>query len=345
MVAFLRTRRESAVLAAQYGVVASEATVRADLWGRPLTEAGSEAMRGLRRVAKAQPPMGVLRRAVDAELEALVLRVQRLVDVSLRREGSWSQDALGSIWDDLTPSPLLGGEFRESLTLLEARQSKTARYLEIIKSSDYKQRMHRWSTKLKKVDPVADIIASGIARGASLDTISNRVLPYVQGYVSSAMRIVRTETARVHNELAEDTFREHADQISGYQILSQLDSRVRPAHAARHGRIFPKGRPRPSLPDAPNCRCYYAPILKPDAEGFEFSKTFSTKTYDEWFSSQEDEVKIRIVGKQRWNLVKDKGIRKPKWHDFSNLRTGKLLSPNTIKKMSAKKIKARRKKR
>jgi SPP1 gp7 family putative phage head morphogenesis protein len=348
MVAFARTQRESAELAADYAVAASEGAVRAERYRRPLEDAADDCMRALRRLVRAQPPMDVLRRGVAAALDAYTLAVERQVGLALRREGAWSQQALEGIWDDLTPSPLIGGEFREARTwwLLEARESKTSKYLRIIKSGDHEERMRRWSTKLKKVDPVAELIASGIARGAKLDTIAKRVQPYVKGYISSAMRIVRTETARVHNQLAEETFKEHKDEISGFQILSQLDARVRPAHAARHGRVYPKGRKRPSLPDAPNCRCYYAPVLKKNAKKFEVpgSRTFDTTTYDKWFSSQEDWVKINIVGKTRWQIVKSKGIRVPKWQDFSNLRSGNLLSIETLKRMNAKEIKERRKK-
>lgn len=343
MVALVRTRRSSAKLAAQLGVKASEAALRAERWRRPLEDAGTDCIRGLRRVIRATPPDRVLTNAVRAELAAYTQRSTRIVGLALRREGAWSQEALDAVWSVEGDAPLVGGELRESLNLLEARRSKTSRYLEIIQSSDYEARMLRWSKKLTDADPVAQIIASGIARGANLDTIARRVLPYVQGYANSAMRIVRTETARVHNELAEQSFQEHAGDIAGFQILSQLDSRVRPEHAARHGRIFPVGKARPSLPDAPNCRCYYAPIFKRDAKGFRKSRTFSTQTYDDWFSAQTDQTKIQIVGKQRWDLVRSKGFRKPQWQDFSNLRTGKLLSTETIKRFTPKRIRTRRK--
>lgn len=343
MVALVRTRRSSAVLAAQLGVRASEAALRAERWRRPLEDAGTDCIRGLRRVARAAPPDRVLVGEVKAQLAAYTLESTRIVGLALRREGAWSEEALDGLLGVEGDTPLVGGNLRESLNLLEARQSQTSRFLSIIQSSDYEARMLRWSKKLTDADPVAQIIASGIARGANLDTIARRVLPYVQGYANSAMRIVRTETARVHNQLAEQKFKLYADDIAGYQILSQLDSRVRPEHAVRHGRIFPVGKARPSLPDAPNCRCYYAPIFKPDAKGFKKSRTFSTQTYDDWFSVQTDQTKIQIVGKQRWDLVRSKGFRKPKWQDFSNLRTGKLLSPETIKRFSPKRIRTRRK--
>lgn len=349
MVAFASRRLTSAELAAAYGVAASEGEVRAERAAGPLGSAGNQAMRELRALARAGVVGRLLDRAVAQILEQLVARTTYIVGSTLRREGQWAQSVLYGIWDDPEPSPLPGGFLLEGRGwwLLEARQSKTAKYTEIIKSTGWEERLERWSSKITKTDPIADVIASGIARHANLDTIAKRVQPYVQGYASSAMRIVRTEVARVHNELAEETFREHASQISGFQILSQLDARVRPAHAARHGRIYRKGVRRPVLPDAPNCRCYYAPVLKKEAEGFgEFSsRTFDTTTYDEWFSNQPDDVRIRIVGKSRWQAVKDKGIRKPKWADFSSLKNGELLSVETIKRFTKKQIRDRRKQR
>lgn len=342
--------RTSAELAAAYGVVASEGAVRADRHGASMGTAGTQAMRELRAVARAGMEGAPLRYAVDRILAAYTARITHLVDRALRVEGAWAEDALWGIWDNFRLSPLFGGlRLQEGLQegLLEAggrKPSKTRRYTDIIRSGDWQERMQKWSTKIRKFDPVAETIARGLAHNANLDTIAKNILPYVQGYVSSAMRIVRTETARVHNEIAEETFKEHANQISGFQILSQLDNRVRPAHAARHGRIYKKGRPRPRLPDAPNCRCYYAPVLKKDAEGFE-SASFSTTTYDRWFSEQTDDVKIKIVGRARWNAIKAKGIRKPKWADFSNLKNGDLLSLDTIKRFTKKTIRKRRNKR
>lgn len=354
MVAFARTSRTPAQVASAYAVLASEGLVRAERYRGPLGEAGSEAMRGLLRVAKAAPPLGVLRTLVAGQLDALVARVTRIVGQSLRREGAWSSEALWGVWDDLTPSPLTGGEFRESLRpgedLAEARESKTSQYRKIITNTGWEERLDRWSLKITKYDPIADIIANGIARRASLETIASRVQPYVQGYANSAMRIVRTETARVHNEIAENTFREHEDVISGYRIMSQLDSRVRPAHAARHGRFYGQGRTRPSLPDAPNCRCYYVPILRDPTDyqripGFQrFQElAFDDRSYDDWFSKQTSADQRKIVGKTRWEIVRSKGIRKVHWEHFSNMRNGELLSVKTLKKFTLKQLQARRK--
>jgi SPP1 gp7 family putative phage head morphogenesis protein len=159
----------------------------------------------------------------------------------------------------------------------------------IIKSGKYKERMEKWSKQITNKKEVADIIAKGVAKGESLEQIAKKLEPHVRNLSSSAMRIARTEAARIHNEVAEKSFENYAELIVGYRVINPLDEVTRPHHRKRateenanglRGRIYwkeghkPKGAKysaasRPSLPDEPNCRCGYAPVLQ---EGMDVKK-------------------------------------------------------------------------
>jgi SPP1 gp7 family putative phage head morphogenesis protein len=164
---------------------------------------------------------------------------------------------------------------------------------EIIKSGDYAKRMEKWSKQITNSSAVANAIAKGVAAEKDLKDIAKEIEPYVRNLSSSAMRIVRTEAARIHNEIAEQNFAQYDTLIAGYRVINPLDERTRPEHRKRAseknangliGRIYwkpeyaPKGAKwfaadRPSLPDAPNCRCGYVPVMiDPENDDVRFGK-------------------------------------------------------------------------
>jgi SPP1 gp7 family putative phage head morphogenesis protein len=165
---------------------------------------------------------------------------------------------------------------------------------EIIKRGDYAERMARWAGKqITNNRAVANAIAKGVAAKKDLKDIAKEIEPYVRNLSSAAMRIVRTEAARIHNEIAEQNYAQYDILIAGYRVINPLDERTRPEHRKRAsernangliGRIYwkpeyaPKGASwfvadRPSLPDAPNCRCGYVPVMiDPENDDIRFGK-------------------------------------------------------------------------
>lgn len=155
----------------------------------------------------------------------------------------------------------------------------------IIRRGKYRERMERWSGKITDKKTVSSLIAAGVGQGRSLKQIAADIEPHVQGLSSSAMRIARTEAARIHNEIAEENFKKYEGIIAGYRVTNPLDDVTRPDHRTRaseknerggRGRIYwvkehaPKGAKyyaddRPELPDEPNCRCTYVPVLLDEA--------------------------------------------------------------------------------
>lgn len=228
---------------------------------------------------------------------------------------------------------------------------KTGELLKLVRSRGWKTRMRKWSSKVTNLDKVAEIIAEGKARGWKLETIVNKVKPFVQNYAASARRLVRTEIAALENKQLEKTFEVFDDVIAGYQIINPLDERTRPTHAIRAGRIYWKDERkkytasmRPSLPDAANCRCTYAPILR-DIPPPELAKAIPTtadpRTYAGWFNKQPDDVKRKVVGGARWDAMKDKADR-PSWYDAVDPKSGELINVAKLKGESEKQTLARR---
>lgn len=220
-----------------------------------------------------------------------------------------------------------------------AVKPKPSDTLKMVRSRGWKSRMKKWSDKLTNKDAVAQAIADGFEKGLKFETIVKRVKPHVQDFTSSARRIVRTELARIENQMMEETFKAFAGIIEGYQIINPLDERTRPLHGIRAGKIFwakkgmkPHASERPELPDAPNCRCCYAPILTaPVPDELKNGPRPDSRSYAEWFNRQPDKVKAKVVGKKRWMAVKDHTDR-PSLYDFTDKKNGRFLSPATLKK-------------
>lgn len=211
--------------------------------------------------------------------------------------------------------------------------------LKIIRSRGWKSRLEKWSAEITDKDNVAATIAKGFDKGWTFERIVKAVKPDVQNYTSSARRIVRTELARIENQMMEDVFRAFNDIIDGFQIINPLDERTRPTHGIRAGRIYwndPKRKPhaseRPELPDAPNCRCCYAPILSAPAPA-ELLKgpRPDSRSYAAWFNDQPDKVKAKVVGRERWDAVKGH-TKRPSLYDFTDRKNGRFLNPGTLKK-------------
>ncbi len=80
---------------------------------------------------------------------------------------------------------------------------------------------------------------------------------------AQAAALARTEAARLNQQARDRAVQDHAgDRLAGWKYQTMEDSRVRPLHARRHGKVYKKGQKRIALPDGPNCRCWYVPVLK-----------------------------------------------------------------------------------
>lgn len=125
----------------------------------------------------------------------------------------------------------------------------------------WRKRLDKSSRIISNKSELVRRIAAGIAAGKTPSEIRASILPLVNNVKTSATRIVRTEMRRVANAIAEDVWEKSDKVIVGYRRRSQRDGKVRPTHVIADGLYYPKGKRRPSLPDAPNCRCFYVVIF------------------------------------------------------------------------------------
>lgn len=223
--------------------------------------------------------------------------------------------------------------------------------LKIVRSRGWKSRLDKWSSKITNKDKVAELIAQGFEKGYSAERIAKQVKPFVQGFTASARRIVRTEMARIENQMMEQTFKRFESIIEGYQVINPLDEVTRPTHAIRAGRIYwvdgrkkPSAADRPELPDEANCRCGYAPILTAPAPAELLNgPRVDTRTYADWFNRQPDEAKKKTVGAGVWKELKKRNKR-PSFYDAVDPKTGQIINIDDLRNERPASTLSRRKK-
>ena len=79
--------------------------------------------------------------------------------------------------------------------------------------------------------------------------------------------LARTEANRVNQVMSDRAAADVIgdDGIAGWRYMTMDDERVRPEHKLLHGRLYRPDEDRPAVPNGPNCRCWYAPVMSPGA--------------------------------------------------------------------------------
>jgi len=178
-------------------------------------------------------------------------------------------------------------------------------------------------------------ITRGVAAGESNRTIARKIRSLVNNDKTRASRIARTEAARMNIAAQEKSSRDAlGNSLREWKYVATLDTRTRPHHAERDGRLYTEKETRPLLPDGPNCRCVYTPITKDFAElGFpELEGLFgpagrasmngevpADETYSKWFNKQPSDTQKKIIGTTRFNAM-SKSRGKVKWSGFVNAK-------------------------
>jgi SPP1 gp7 family putative phage head morphogenesis protein len=218
----------------------------------------------------------------------------------------------------------------------------------------WQERFASLSRKIASPEALAQQLITGYAQGENLQELTRRVAPLVESIQSSARRIARTEGLRVAESIQREAWSDldEGNMLLGVQILAVLDQNTRPEHAARNGTIYFKnaadGRPPiselPHLPDAPNCRCWTAPVLRPPEE-FKIDPAVQAafanqaganipdpSAYDQWFARADEGRRKMAVGARNYNTMAEilGGSRQPEWTDFIQA-DGTLLTPTQLK--------------
>mgnify|MGYP003871281769 CR=1 FL=1 len=207
------------------------------------------------------------------------------------------------------------------------------------------ERLKRWEHMTRQA--MLNELTVGLASAENVDQLRRRLKPLADGLAWKAQRIARTEGRRVAERDYQDRLAGLGDLLDGQQIVAVMDEWTRPAHAARHGRIFRRGADGvfrderggvlPDLPDAPNCRCMTIPVLAMPEEfrGDPAARAaFETAagrlipdpaSYADWWERAGRKERSTAVGAKRYQAVRDLVGREPEWTDFLG-PDGELLS-------------------
>lgn len=149
--------------------------------------------------------------------------------------------------------------------IIEAFRLRPDREIDLAQHAS-KRLLTYWGTEQARLaDQVQSALLEGLERGQGPREMAARLRERVSVSKSRALLIARTETARAMSAGSEVTQREAG--VTEYEWLATNDSRTRPEHRARDGKIFRWDDP-PSgghVGTEPNCRCVALAVIP---EGF-----------------------------------------------------------------------------
>ncbi len=122
-------------------------------------------------------------------------------------------------------------------------------------------------------DSIGRYLSTNVDVSAAWQSLSGEIEHLVGNVRFKAIRIARTETARVSEDMLRQSWKEADDFIVAIQTFTANDSKVRAHHKGWHRKIFRRispgryiasdGEPLPRFPAEANCRGWSSPILDP----------------------------------------------------------------------------------
>ena len=195
---------------------------------------------------------------------------------------------------------------------------------------------------------VTDSVRKGFTEGQTnqeivKSLIGTKKLNFNDGILKSSRRnakaVVRTATQHMANVARVETYTANADIVTGYKILATLDSKTSPQCRALDQQEFELGK-GPMPPLHVNCRTTTTPVLD---EEFDFLNDNGTRSssggpleadtsYYEWLDSQPEAVKLKVLGKERYDLFTQPGMTVER---FRKLQLDKHFQPMTLDEMKS----------
>lgn len=153
-----------------------------------------------------------------------------------------------------------------------------------------------WQNTSALANSAYGIVARGIMTGAGPQVMARQLADAMQSGMYSSMRLIRTETNRVHNAAEKAAYEEEG--ITEYRFLATLDGRTCDVCGALDGKTFPVSEAKEGInypPLHPNDRCTTTAViegqnraeLKRRALDPETGKTMlipAETTYEEWLA-------------------------------------------------------------
>lgn len=122
------------------------------------------------------------------------------------------------------------------------------------KGANFSQRV--WANTSQAAKNAYDIVTRGIMTGANVRTMAQQLSETMQAGMYASMRLIRTETNRVHNAAEREAYKE--EEIENYRFLATLDGRTCEQCGRLDGKTFPVEDAKEGVnfpPLHPNDRC------------------------------------------------------------------------------------------
>lgn len=108
-----------------------------------------------------------------------------------------------------------------------------------------------------------------IGQGLSVHHTAERIQEIAGEGWGNSVRLARTEMRRAYAQGANQAYMQNADILDGKRWNATLDGKTAPKDAANDGKIYPldydtpesPGHPGERIPNHPNCRCHWTPVL------------------------------------------------------------------------------------
>ena len=114
-----------------------------------------------------------------------------------------------------------------------------------------------------------DAVQEGVGKGWGINRLARRIKDIAGEGFYNSVRLARTEMTRASAQGATHTYMQNADIMDGKRWNAVLDARTAPKDAQNDGKLFAldydtpenKGEPGRRIPNHPNCRCKWSPVL------------------------------------------------------------------------------------
>lgn len=177
-----------------------------------------------------------------------------------------------------------------------------------------------WANTSTLAKNAYDIVARGIMTGASVQTMAQQLSDTMQSGLYNSVRLVRTETNRVHNAAELAAYEEEG--VECYSFLATLDGRTCEECGALDGKIFPVSEAKVGVnypPLHPNDRCTTVTAMSNeelsnlqrrarDPKTGESKLVPASMTYEEWKAENIDSEtgKLKRTSSKSFHSAEDK---------------------------------------
>lgn len=185
-------------------------------------------------------------------------------------------------------------------------------YLENLESGLY----NTWDSALRTGYltgmPTKEIVDYVVGKASQINKLKNPGT--MNAFRNSVYANTRTMLQSFANETMQRVYEENEQYFGDgkykYEYLATLDSRTCLVCGECDGKLYKKLEDCPRIPQHRGCRCVIIPYFNIEGDrrvskdGYVEDKV----TYDEWLRNQDEETKLDVLGRTRYNLFKD-GVR------------------------------------